>query len=81
MRTRTGGTGGDTSRHGVDPARAQLPGPAVRLLEGESGVTAIEYGLVATLVGIAFIGGASLLGVEVADLYAFVRAAVTSVIG
>ncbi len=33
-----------------------------RLVHDESGVTAIEYGLIAALVGIAIIGGVSLLG-------------------
>lgn len=32
------------------------------LLRGESGVTAIEYGLIAALVAVAIIAGATLLG-------------------
>ena len=33
-----------------------------RLLKDKSGVTAIEYGLIAALVGVAIIGGVTLLG-------------------
>jgi pilus assembly protein Flp/PilA len=33
-----------------------------RLLQDRSGVTAIEYGLIAALIGVAIIGGATLLG-------------------
>ena len=33
-----------------------------RFAKDESGVTAIEYGLIATLVGVAIIAGATLLG-------------------
>ena len=33
-----------------------------RFAKDESGVTAIEYGLIATLVGVAIITGATLLG-------------------
>ena len=33
-----------------------------RFLKDESGVTAIEYGLIAALVGVAIIGGVTLLG-------------------
>ena len=33
-----------------------------KLARDESGVTAIEYGLIAAMVGIAIIGGVSLLG-------------------
>ena len=33
-----------------------------RFAKNESGVTAIEYGLIATLIGVAIISGATLLG-------------------
>ena len=33
-----------------------------RFVKDESGVTAIEYGLIATLIGVAIISGATLLG-------------------
>ena len=33
-----------------------------RFVKDESGVTAIEYGLIATLIGVAIITGATLLG-------------------
>jgi pilus assembly protein Flp/PilA len=34
----------------------------VRFAKDQSGVTAIEYGLIATLIGVAIITGATLLG-------------------
>ncbi len=34
----------------------------IALLKNKSGVTAIEYGLIAALVGVAIIGGATALG-------------------
>jgi pilus assembly protein Flp/PilA len=37
----------------------------------ENGVTAIEYGLIAALVGIALIGGATALGGKLSDSFAF----------
>lgn len=33
-----------------------------RFLKNESGATAIEYGLIATLIAVAIIGGATLVG-------------------
>ena len=38
-----------------------------RFLRDESGVTAIEYGLIATLVGVAIIAGATILGTNLND--------------
>lgn len=38
-----------------------------RFLRDESGVTAIEYGLIATLVGVAIIAGATVLGTTLND--------------
>ena len=35
-----------------------------RFAKDDSGVTAIEYGLIAALVGVAIIGGATLLGTK-----------------
>lgn len=35
----------------------------------ESGATAIEYGLIATLIALAIVGGATLLGQETGRLY------------
>ncbi|MGD9536195.1 MAG: Flp family type IVb pilin [Alphaproteobacteria bacterium] len=35
----------------------------------EEGVTAIEYGLIAALVGVAIIGGATLLGDSLNDMF------------
>lgn len=42
-------------------------------LRDESGATAIEYGLIATLVGAAIIGGAELLGDSVSGNFANVE--------
>jgi pilus assembly protein Flp/PilA len=41
-------------------------------LRDESGVTAIEYGLIASLVGVAIIAGAIMLGGQLNDTLAFV---------
>ncbi len=41
-------------------------------LRDESGVTAIEYGLIASLVGVAIIAGAILLGGQLNETLAFV---------
>lgn len=38
-------------------------------LKDESGVTAIEYGLIAALVGVAIIGGATALGGKLSKLF------------
>ena len=38
-----------------------------RFLRDESGVTAIEYGLIASLVGVAIIAGATILGTNLND--------------
>ena len=35
-----------------------------RFIKDESGATAIEYGLIAALIGVGIVGGASLLGTE-----------------
>ena len=40
-----------------------------RFAEDESGVTSIEYALIATLIGMAMIVGAGLLGVQLGALY------------
>lgn len=38
-------------------------------LTDESGVTAIEYGLLAALIAVSIIGGASATGVSLGDMY------------
>lgn len=40
-----------------------------KLLKDKSGVTAIEYGLIAALVGVAIIGGVTLLGGGLNDMF------------
>jgi pilus assembly protein Flp/PilA len=45
----------------------------------EEGVTAIEYGLLAALVGVAIIAGATLLGTNLDALFAAVAAKVATV--
>lgn len=40
-----------------------------RFLKDESGATAIEYGLIAALISVALIGGASLLGDELGETF------------
>jgi pilus assembly protein Flp/PilA len=39
-----------------------MPKNFIKFLKDKSGVTAIEYGLIAALVGVAIIGGVTLLG-------------------
>ena len=41
----------------------------MRFVKDESGVTAIEYGLIATLVGVAIIVGAGALGTKLNDTF------------
>ena len=40
-----------------------------RFAKDESGATAIEYGLIATLIGVAIIVGAGLLGTRLNDVF------------
>ncbi len=39
-----------------------------RFAQDESGATAIEYGLIAALIGVAIIGGATAVGGKLSDL-------------
>jgi pilus assembly protein Flp/PilA len=41
-------------------------------IESESGVTAIEYGLIASLVALAIIVGLTLLGVNLGNLFSYI---------
>lgn len=49
-------------------------------LADESGVTAIEYGLLAALIAVAIIGAISVLGVSVMDMYSAWTSAVVAAI-
>ncbi|NBN64664.1 Flp family type IVb pilin [Microvirga tunisiensis] len=40
-----------------------------RFAKDESGATAIEYGLIAALIGLAIIAGATALGTEIGNLF------------
>lgn len=40
-----------------------------QFIKDESGATAIEYGLIAALIALAVIGGASALGTQVGDTF------------
>ncbi len=50
----------------------------VQALTDESGVTAIEYGLLAALIAVAIIGAISVTGTSLSALYAYWSAAVIS---
>ncbi len=47
----------------------KLQSSATRLFKGEEGVTAIEYALIAALVAVVIIGGATLLGTNLNTLF------------
>ena len=44
----------------------------IEMLECDSGATAIEYGLIASLIAIAIIGGASALGSQMANSFNYI---------
>jgi pilus assembly protein Flp/PilA len=44
----------------------------MRFLKDEEGVTAIEYGLIAALVAVMIIGGASVLGVNLNAIFSYI---------
>lgn len=46
-----------------------MPNSFFKFLKNKSGVTAIEYGLIAALVGVAIIGGVTLLGGGLNDMF------------
>jgi pilus assembly protein Flp/PilA len=48
----------------------------IRFAKDQSGVTAIEYGLIATLIGVAIITGATLLGNKLNDAFNGIAGAV-----
>ena len=48
-------------------------------LNDESGATAIEYGLIAGLIGVAIIVGATLIGVELDRIFAAIGAKLVAV--
>lgn len=41
----------------------------VKFIKNESGATAIEYGLIATLIALAIIGGASAVGTSLSSTF------------
>jgi pilus assembly protein Flp/PilA len=51
-----------------------------RFLTDESGATAIEYGLIATLIGVAIIGGASATGTAISNLWGGNESAINEVL-
>ncbi len=51
-----------------------------RFLKDESGATAIEYGLIATLIGVAIIGGASATGTAISNLWGGNESAINEVL-
>ena len=59
----------------------QLNKPIQQFINDEEGVTAIEYGLIAALIAIVIIGGATLLGTNLNDLFGRIAAAIGPVAG
>ena len=49
-----------------------------RFLKDESGATAIEYGLIAALISVAIIGGATTLGTSLNSTFATISGKMTS---
>jgi Flp pilus assembly pilin Flp len=49
-----------------------------RFVEDESGVTSIEYGIIAVAISVACIAGIALVGAPVQALYASIGAAITA---
>ena len=49
-----------------------------RWIDGEQGVTSIEYALLAALIAMVVLGGVTSLGTQLADAYTAVAAAVTA---
>jgi pilus assembly protein Flp/PilA len=52
-----------------------------RLIQDESGATAIEYGLIAGLVAVAIIAALSALGTSLSDLFTYVSDTVGAATG
>ena len=52
-----------------------------RLIQDESGATAIEYGLIAGLVAVAIIAALSALGTSLSDLFDYVATTVSTATG
>lgn len=49
-----------------------------RFLNDESGATAIEYGLIAALISVALIGGATALGGQIGSTFNFIKGKITT---
>ena len=51
---------------------------AKRFLKNESGATAVEYGLIAALIGVVIIGGATILGQALSGKFTSIGTTVTN---
>jgi len=49
-----------------------------RFVKDESGATAVEYGLIATLIGVAIIAGATLLGSKLDTTFSAIAGKLTA---
>lgn len=49
-----------------------------RFLKDESGATAIEYGLIAALISVAIVGGATTVGTQIKALFVNIGAKMTT---
>lgn len=67
------------SRHTVTRSEETLMNKLIsRFAKDESGATAIEYGLIATLIGVAIIAGASTLGSKLNTTFSTIAGKLTA---
>jgi len=62
------GTNQELFKH-VDLGVTKMKNLVSRFMKDESGATAIEYGLIASLIGVAIIAGATALGTALDDTF------------
>lgn len=56
----------------------QLKNQFLQFLKDDCGATAIEYGILASILGLGIVGGSSILGVEYKNLWACMNSSFSS---